>query len=155
MTTTTFSYRRLRLQLCPSWPGHLHLVGSLPHVSLRRLARKHGSDVMLLRLGAMPVLVVSSPRAAEAVLRTHDRVCASRPYSLVAEVVMYGPSDVGFVPYGDYWRRARKLITTHLLTVKKVNSYHHARQEEVTIICSLFIMHAYICSNIYYLIIHI
>ncbi|CAN6165828.1 unnamed protein product [Urochloa humidicola] len=56
---------------------------------------------MLLRLGAMPVLVVSSPRAAEAVLRTHDRVCASRPYSLVPEVVKYGPSDVGFVPYGD------------------------------------------------------
>ncbi|CAN6180245.1 unnamed protein product [Urochloa humidicola] len=56
---------------------------------------------MLLCLGAMPVLVVSSPRAAEAVLRTHDRVCASRPYSLVPEVVKYGPSDVGFVPYGD------------------------------------------------------
>jgi len=125
MTTTTFSYRRLRLQLCPSWPGHLQLVGSLPHVSL------HGSNVMLLRLGAMPVLVVSSPRAAEAVLRTHDRVCASRPYSLVAEVVMYGPSDVGFVPYGDYWRRARKLITTHLLTVRRVQALRLAREQEV------------------------
>ncbi|XP_066350940.1 indole-2-monooxygenase-like [Miscanthus floridulus] len=112
--------------------GHLHLVGSLPHVSLRRLARKHGSDVMLLRLGAMPVLVVSSPRAAEAVLRTHDRVCASRPYSLVAEVVMYGPSDVGFVPYGDYWRRARKLITTHLLTVRRVQALRIAREQEVS-----------------------
>ena len=112
--------------------GHLHhLVGSLPHVSLRRLARKHGSDVMLLRLGAMPVLVVSSPRAAEAVLRTHDRVCASRPYSLVAEVVMYGPSDVGFAPYGDYWRRARKLITTHLLTVRRVQALRLAREQEV------------------------
>ncbi|CAD6203690.1 unnamed protein product [Miscanthus lutarioriparius] len=132
MTTTTFFYRRLGLQLCPSWPGHLHLVGSLLHVSLHRLARKHGSDVMLLRLGAMPVLVVSSPRAAEAVLRTHDRVCASRPYSLMAEVVMYGPSDVGFVPYGDYWRRARKLITTHLLTVRRVQALRLAREQEVS-----------------------
>ncbi|KAG0551085.1 hypothetical protein BDA96_01G393400 [Sorghum bicolor] len=100
--------------------------------ALRRLARKHGSDVMLLRLGAMPVLVVSSPRAAEAVLRTHDRVCASRPYSLVAEVVMYGPSDVGFAPYGDYWRRARKLITTHLLTVRRVQALRLAREQEVS-----------------------
>jgi hypothetical protein len=112
--------------------GHLHLVGSLPHVSLRRLARKHCSDVMLLRLGAMPVLVVSSPRAAEAVLRTHDRVCASRPYSLVGEVVMYGSSDVGFAPYGDYWRRTRKLITTHLLTVRRVQALRIAREEEVS-----------------------
>jgi hypothetical protein len=124
------------LPLPPSPPalplfGHLHLIGSLPHVSLRSLATKHGPDLMLLRLGAMPVLVVSSPRAAEAVLRTHDRVCASRPYSLVAEVVMYGPSDVGFAPYGDYWRRARKLITTHLLTVRRVQALRLAREQEV------------------------
>jgi hypothetical protein len=111
--------------------GHLHLVGSLPHVSLRNLARKHGMDLMFLRLGAMPVLVASSPRAAEAVLRTHDHVFATRPQSLVAEVIMYGPSDVGFAPYGDYWRRVRKLVTTHLLSVRKVQSFRRAREEEV------------------------
>ncbi|CAN6276194.1 unnamed protein product [Urochloa humidicola] len=112
--------------------GHLHLVGSLPHVSLRSLAMKHGYDLMLLRLGAMPVLVVSSPRAAEAVLRTHDHMFASRAHSLVAEIVLYGPSDVGFAPYGDYWRKARKILTTHLLTVKKVQSLRHAREEEMS-----------------------
>ncbi|WVZ49874.1 hypothetical protein U9M48_001197 [Paspalum notatum var. saurae] len=112
--------------------GHLHLVGSLPHVSLRCLARKHNHDLMLLRLGAMPVLVVSSPRAAEAVLRTHDHVFASRPPSLVAEVLLHGSSDVGFAPFGDYWRRVRKLITTHLLSVKKVQSFRLAREEEVS-----------------------
>jgi len=111
--------------------GHLHLVGSLPHVSLRNLARKHGHDLMLLRLGAMPVVIVSSPAAAQAVLRTHDHVFASRPHSLVAEIVLYGPSDVGFAPHGEYWRQARKLVTTHLLTVKKVQSLRHAREEEV------------------------
>ena len=115
--------------------GHLHLVGSLPHVSLRNLAREHGyDDLMLLRLGAMPVVVVSSPSAAEAVLRTHDHVLASRPYSLVADVVMYGISDIGSAPYGDYWRRARKLVTTHLLTVKRVQSLRHAREEEVRLL---------------------
>jgi hypothetical protein len=117
----------------PALPGlgHLHLVGSLPHVSLRSLARKHGHDLMLLRLGAMSVVVVSSPRAAQAVLRTHDHVFASRPHSLVAEIVLYGPSDVGFAPHGEYWRQARKLVTTHLLTVKRVQLLRHAREEEV------------------------
>nr|CAB3487535.1 unnamed protein product [Digitaria exilis] len=112
--------------------GHLHLVGSLPHVSLRSLARKHGYDLMLLRLGAMPIVVVSSPRAAEAVLRTHDHVFASRATSMVAEIVLYGPSDVGFAPHGEYWRQARKLVTTHLLTVKRIQSLRHAREEEVS-----------------------
>nr|ACG46235.1 cytochrome P450 CYP71C36 [Zea mays] len=114
--------------------GHLHLVGSLPHVSLRSLARTLGADLMLLRLGSTPVLVVSSSSAAEAVLRTHDHVFASRPHALVSEVVLYGPSDVGFAPHGDCWRRGRKLITTHLLSVNRVQSFRHAREEEVSVV---------------------
>uniref|UniRef100_A0A452XJ46 Uncharacterized protein n=1 Tax=Aegilops tauschii subsp. strangulata TaxID=200361 RepID=A0A452XJ46_AEGTS len=111
--------------------GHLHLVGSIPHVCLRDLARKHGPDLMLLRLGAVPTLIVSSPRAAEAVLRTHDHIFASRPHSVLADIMMYGMLDVGFAPYGEYWRQTRKLVTTHLLSVKKVQSFRSACEEEV------------------------
>ena len=88
-------------------------------------------DLMLLRLGAMRVVVASSPRAVQAVLRTQDHVLASRPRSPVAKIVLYGPSDVGFAPHGEYWRQARKLVTTHLLTVKRVQLLRHAREEEV------------------------
>ncbi|TVU15363.1 hypothetical protein EJB05_38881, partial [Eragrostis curvula] len=121
--------RQDQQRLPPSPPalpvlGHLHLVGSVPHVSLRGLAKKHGYDLMLLRLGAMPV--------AEAVLRTHDHVFASRPHSVVAEVVLYGPSDIGFAPYGDYWRQTRKVVTTHLLSVKRVQAFRRAREEQVS-----------------------
>ncbi|KAF8780048.1 hypothetical protein HU200_002016 [Digitaria exilis] len=111
--------------------GHLHLVGALPHVSLRDLAAKHSHDgLMLLRLGAVPTLVVSSPRAAQAVLRTHDHVFASRAYSPVADILFYGSSDVAFAPYGEHWRQVKKIATTHLLTNKKVRAYRHAREQE-------------------------
>ncbi|KAI4968583.1 hypothetical protein ZWY2020_045913 [Hordeum vulgare] len=100
--------------------GHLHLVGSLPHVSLRDLAAKHGRDgLMLLRLGAVPTLIVSSPSAAQAVLRTHDHVFASRAYSPVTEILFYGPSDVAFCPFGEHWRQVKKIATTHLLTNRR------------------------------------
>ncbi|KAL6851406.1 hypothetical protein ACP4OV_020339 [Aristida adscensionis] len=114
--------------------GHLHLVAALPHVSLRRLAARHGGGgegLMMLRLGTVPTLVASSPRAAQAVLRTHDAAFASRPRSIVGDVLAYGPSDVGFMPYGEQWRQAKKLVTTHLLNAKKVRSYRAAREEEV------------------------
>ncbi|KAL6653695.1 hypothetical protein ACP70R_008619 [Stipagrostis hirtigluma subsp. patula] len=142
---TLFGANRARkqqqLRLPPSPPalpvlGHLHLVGSLPHVALGSLAKKHGLDLMLLRLGAMPVLVVSSPRAAEAVLRTHDHVFASRPSFLAVEIIMYGPSDVGFSPFGHSWRQARKLVTTHLLSATKVRSFRLSREEEVSMVMS-------------------
>uniref|UniRef100_A0ACD6AU47 Uncharacterized protein n=1 Tax=Avena sativa TaxID=4498 RepID=A0ACD6AU47_AVESA len=118
--------------------GHLHLVGSLPHVALGSLARKHGPDVMLLRLGAVPTVVVSSPRAAEAVLRTHDHVMASRPRSMAPDIIMHGSSDITFAPYGEYWRQARKLITTHLLSVKRVQSFRTTAKEEVILMILLF-----------------
>ncbi|TVU01788.1 hypothetical protein EJB05_52784, partial [Eragrostis curvula] len=141
---TLFSCKREQrqqagLHLPPSPPalpilGHLHLVGPLPHVSLRSLSQKHGADLMLLRLGAVPALVVTSPRAAEAVLRTHDQVFASRPYALATEIILYGPSDIGFTPYGEYWRQAKKLVTTHLLSASKGRSFRLAREEEVSMV---------------------
>lgn len=54
--------------------GHMHLIGFFPHMSLRDLA----TDLMLLHLGTVPTLVVSSSRMAQVILRTHDRVFASR-----------------------------------------------------------------------------
>ena len=132
--TRKFSAKRQHLP--PSPPGlpiieHLHLIGSLLHVSLRGLARKHGPDVMLLRLGAVPNLVVSSSPAAEAVLRTHDHVFASRAYSPVTDILFYGSTDVAFCPYGEHWRQVKKIATTHLLTNRKVRSYRHVREHEV------------------------
>jgi hypothetical protein len=123
-------------RLPPSPPGlpllgHLHLIGSLLHVSLRSLiSTKHGFDLMLLRLGAMPVLVVSSPRVAKGLLHTHDHVFASRPNSVAADVILYGSSNIGFAPYGDTWRKVRMLVTTQLLTVRRVQLFRHAREEE-------------------------
>ncbi|XP_048549610.1 indole-2-monooxygenase-like isoform X2 [Triticum urartu] len=116
--------------------GHLHLVGPDPHISLAELSRKHaGRDgLMLLRLGQVPNLVVSSPSAAEAVLRTHDHVFASRPPSIVAGVLLSGPSDVALTPYGEYWRQARKLVTTHLLSARKVRALQGGREEEVRLV---------------------
>ncbi|CAL5009214.1 unnamed protein product [Urochloa decumbens] len=127
-------------QLPPSPPalpiiGHLHLVGDLPHVSLRDLAAKHGPDLMLLRLGTVPTVIASSPRAAQAILRTHDHVFASRPSSTVFDALLYGSSsDIAFAPYGEHWRQARKLVTAHLFTVKKVHAYRHARKQEVSLV---------------------
>ncbi|KAL6643848.1 hypothetical protein ACP70R_018614 [Stipagrostis hirtigluma subsp. patula] len=91
---------------------------------------------MLLRLSQVPNLVVSSPRAAEAVLRAHDHVFASRPPSAVSAVLHSGSSDVAMAPYGEYWRQARKFVTAHLLSAKKVQSLRRAREEQVRLVCS-------------------
>ena len=58
--------------------GSLNLLGKFPHKDLHQLARKYG-DIMHIRLGLVPVIVVFSPRTAELFLKTHDLVQAASP----------------------------------------------------------------------------
>ncbi|CAO2142793.1 unnamed protein product [Urochloa humidicola] len=125
------------LSMLPSPPlnlpiiGHLHLMGDFPYVAMAGLATKYGPDLMLIRLGAVPTVVVSSPRMAEAVLRTYDHIFALRPRSIVSDVIMYGATDSCFCPYREHFRKARKLVTVHLLNAMKVRSQRPARKVEI------------------------
>jgi cytochrome P450 len=109
--------------------GHLHLLGALPHRALRSLAAAHG-PVLLLRLGRVPVVVVSSAAAAEEVMRARDVAFASRPRVAMAERLLYGGRDVAFAPYGEYWRQARRICVVHLLSARRVLSFRRVREEE-------------------------
>ncbi|KAB8080603.1 hypothetical protein EE612_001207, partial [Oryza sativa] len=124
---------RRRLPPSPPWGlpllGHLHLLGALPHRALRSLAAAHG-PVLLLRLGRVPVVVVSSAAAAEEVMRTRDLEFASRPRVAMAERLLYGGRDVAFAPYGEYWRQTRRICVVHLLSARRVLSFRRVREEE-------------------------
>ncbi|KAK8527028.1 hypothetical protein V6N12_054256 [Hibiscus sabdariffa] len=112
--------------------GHMHLfIGSLPHRCLRDLANKHG-PVLHLKLGELSNFIVSSPEAAREVMKIHDLNFASRPYLPAARILFYDFTDIGFAPYGDYWRQLRKICTLELLSVKRVQSFRAFREEEVS-----------------------
>uniref|UniRef100_A0A0E0P138 Cytochrome P450 n=1 Tax=Oryza rufipogon TaxID=4529 RepID=A0A0E0P138_ORYRU len=119
-----------------------HLVNALPHRALRDLAGVHG-PLMMLGLGETPVVVASSRGAARAVLKTHDanfatrpvgnkHVMPTRPRLLAGEIVGYGWADILFSPSGDYWRKLRQLCAAEILSPKRVLSFRHIREDEVT-----------------------
>ncbi|THG14729.1 cytochrome P450 71B10-like [Camellia sinensis] len=110
--------------------GNLHQLGKLPHRSLTQLSKKHG-PVMLLKLGQVSCLVVSSPETAKQVLKTHDLECCSRPFSHGPKRLCYNLLDLAFGPYSNYWREMRKLCVSELFTVKRVHSFRHIREEEL------------------------
>ncbi|WOK94591.1 Cytochrome P450 [Canna indica] len=112
--------------------GNLHLLGSLTHRSLRALSNQYGS-LMLLHLGQIPTLVISSPEMAKEIMKTQDRTFASRPPSKAAKLLFSGALDLAFTPYSEHWRQLRKLTTVHLLCAKKVQSYRLLREEEVAV----------------------
>ncbi|XP_008810927.2 cytochrome P450 71A1-like [Phoenix dactylifera] len=124
-----------KIKLPPSPPkfpliGNILQLGSLSHHSLRALAEKHG-PLMLLHLGRVPTLVVSSAEIAQEIMRTQDLVFASRPSLKAIRIAFYEGMGLAFTPYGDYWRLVRKLCALHVLGAQKVHSFRLMREEEV------------------------
>ncbi|KAJ1695753.1 hypothetical protein LUZ63_012451 [Rhynchospora breviuscula] len=128
-------YKKKKYKLPPSPPklpfiGNLHQVASLTLHSLRALSMKHG-PLMLLHIGQIRTFVVSSAEMAQEILKKQDDIFASRPSVKADNILGYGASNVSFAPYGEYWKRAKKLYIAHLLGPAKVRSFKPAREDQV------------------------
>ncbi|CAL4940055.1 unnamed protein product [Urochloa decumbens] len=123
----------------PPGPWNLPVIGSLhrlaggapPYRALLRLARRHG-PLMLLRLGEVPAVVVSSPEAAAEVMRARDPAFAGRPRSATADVVGFGGRGLIFAPHGEHWRQMRKVCVLELLGPRQVRRMQRVRHAEVS-----------------------
>ncbi|CAA0837039.1 Cytochrome P450 83B1 [Striga hermonthica] len=129
--------KKKKKKKCPPGPLGLPLLGNLlqidkarPQVYLQRLAHKYG-PLVSLRLGRARILVVSSSRMAEQILKTHDRSFCSRPAVVGQQRLSYGGLDMAFSPYNHHWRRMRKMCVLHLFSAKRVLSFRAVREDEV------------------------
>ncbi|KAG5530768.1 hypothetical protein RHGRI_025667 [Rhododendron griersonianum] len=113
------------------WPiiGNLNLVGSVPHQSFHYLSQKYG-EIMQLKFGSFPIVVVSSPEMAKEILQTHDQTFASRPALAAGKYTSYNYSDMARAPIGPHWRLAKRLYLNELLSPKRIDSYEYIRVEE-------------------------
>lgn len=116
--------------------GNLHMFGENLHHDLHKISKKHG-PIMSIHFGLVPVIVASSPYAAEQFLKTHDLTFASRPSNEVAETIFYNRRNLASSNYGYYWRNMRKLITLHLLSNAKIQSFQPMRKQELEILVNL------------------
>ena len=138
MVIFAISKKKTKLNLLPSPPrlpliGNLHQLGSMPHRSMQAFSRKYG-DLMLLHLGCYPTIILSSAEMAREVLKTHGASFLGRPPSSIIKRIMYKSQGVAFSPHGECWRNMKRICVDHLLSTRRVQSYHSFRKEEVTLL---------------------
>lgn len=66
-------------------------------------------------------------------MKTHDIAFADRPDSSVNRRLLYDNKDVSVSPYGEYWRQLKSVCVLQLLSNKRVQSFHHIREEETAL----------------------
>ncbi|KAL8252258.1 hypothetical protein R6Q59_035951 [Mikania micrantha] len=110
--------------------GHLYVLKKPLHRSLAKLSANHGS-IQLLQFGSRPVLVISSPSAAEECLTKNDVVFANRPQLLAGKYLGYNYTSLVFAPYGDHWRNLRRVASIEILSSHRLREFEPIRVDEV------------------------
>ncbi|KAI3846262.1 hypothetical protein MKW92_026195 [Papaver armeniacum] len=113
--------------------GNLHQLSKPPHLVLSKLSKTYG-PVMLLQVGSVPTIVISSAEAAELVMKTQDLEYCNRIQFAGRKRVTYNFIDLTFTPHGEYWRETRKICIHELLSTKRVQSLAVVRAEEVGVL---------------------
>ncbi|XP_065874495.1 cytochrome P450 736A117-like [Euphorbia lathyris] len=118
----------------PTFPiiGNLHQLSLHPQRSLQKLAEIYG-PIMLLHLGSVPALIISSADMAREIMKTHDIIFSDRPQSKLLKILVYDQKDIAVAPYGEYWRQMKSITVVHLLSNKRVQSYKNVREEEANL----------------------
>ncbi|KAL7222701.1 hypothetical protein ACSBR1_024406 [Camellia fascicularis] len=121
-----------------SWTGVVKFHGPQPSMRLKQVfVCNHTSmiDFIILEqvtafavimqkhsgwVGSIPTLVVSSADMAREIFKTRHLAFSGWPVLYAAKKFSYNCSNVSFAPYGEYWRKLRKIAVLELLSAKRV-----------------------------------
>ncbi|CAJ1967485.1 unnamed protein product [Sphenostylis stenocarpa] len=110
--------------------GHFHLVKPPLHRSFQKLSNRYG-PLIHLYLGSTPIVVVSSAEIAKEIFKTHELSFSNRPANVAIRYLTYNSSDLGFAPYGPYWKFMKKLCMSELFNGRMLDQFLPIRKEEI------------------------
>ncbi|KAI9118344.1 hypothetical protein K1719_010676 [Acacia pycnantha] len=132
-TPTLFHKHKL-----PPGPKPWPIIGNLPEMIsskfapkwIHQLMKNLNTEIACIKLGNVHVVPVSSPAIACEFLKKQDDIFASRPISMSSRLVSGNYSTTGLVPYGEQWKKMKKIVVKELLSPAKHRWLHGKRMEE-------------------------
>ncbi|WRX12841.1 Cytochrome P450 - like 10 [Theobroma cacao] len=87
------------------------------------------TDILCVRLANTHVVAVTSPVIAREFLKKNDSVFASRPVTMATEYSSRRFLTIAVVPWGDQWKKMRKVVTCEIVSASKLRSLLENRTE--------------------------
>nr|ART92265.1 CYP79A122 [Amentotaxus argotaenia] len=118
----------------PRWP----VVGNIPELLfngsaskwLHSLLHKHASPIVCVRLGAIHVIVINSPKIAREIVKEKDEIFASRPLTIGTNYCSRGHLSTAHAQWGAQWKKMRRVVAFELLSPARHKWLQGKRMEE-------------------------
>ncbi|XP_022640528.1 isoleucine N-monooxygenase 2-like [Vigna radiata var. radiata] len=131
-------YSKKQRPKLPPGPKPWLVVGNLPemltkkpaHQWIHNLMKEMNTEIACIRLGNTYVIPVTCPTIARQFLAEQDATFASRSLTTCTDLVSSGYLTTILVPFGDQWKKMKKILRSSLLSSEKHLWLHDRRTEE-------------------------
>ncbi|KAI6706079.1 hypothetical protein NL676_009041 [Syzygium grande] len=105
-------------------------LGDKPHQALAKLSKLYG-PVMMIKLGAITTIVISSPEAAKEALQKNDQLLCGRQIPDTVKASGHHAESVVWLPAFDKWKQLRKVCTIQMFSAHKLDAGQLLRLKKV------------------------
>ncbi|RWR80489.1 Cytochrome P450 [Cinnamomum micranthum f. kanehirae] len=95
-----------------------------------RLMKEMNTEIACIKLGNVHVIPVTSPEIGCEFLKKQDAIFASRPLTMASEHLSRGYLSVATAPWGDRWKRMRRVMAYEVLGPARLKWLVNKRVEE-------------------------
>ncbi|KAK7290344.1 hypothetical protein RIF29_04684 [Crotalaria pallida] len=121
----------------PPGPKPWPIVGNLPEMLsskysfrwIQKIMNDYKTEIACIRLGNIHVIPVTSPEILREFLIKQDAIFATRPNNWSSEYAS-GFLTAAITPYGDQWKKTKKVISNELVSPRKLEWLHDKRVGE-------------------------
>ncbi|KAL2902372.1 Geraniol 8-hydroxylase [Bienertia sinuspersici] len=110
--------------------GNLFSLGTMPHISLMELANKYG-PLMMLQLGQVPTVIVTSADVAKEALQKNDVSFSSRHVVDAVRALNHHENSIAWLPAGSQWRKLRKVCNSLVFSASRLDGSQSLRRNKI------------------------